>query len=64
MTFETHIRGLEKEEEVNKQRDKERERRVFRKNRDRFQVRGVSGSSLSVTAYEGTSGKRVVPVSD
>lgn len=38
LTFEEHIRSLEKEEEVNKQRDKDRERRTFRKNRDSFQV--------------------------
>ncbi len=38
LTFEEYIRSLEKEEEVNKQRDKDRERRTFRKNRDSFQV--------------------------
>ncbi|KAL5497081.1 hypothetical protein EMCRGX_G013480 [Ephydatia muelleri] len=38
VTFEDHIRQLEKEEEESKQKDRERERRKFRKNRDAFQA--------------------------
>ncbi len=38
VAFEEHIRSLEKEEDINKQRDRERERRTYRKNRDAFQV--------------------------
>lgn len=39
ITFEDHIRRLEREEEDSKLREKERERRKHRKNRDAFQVR-------------------------
>ena len=38
MTFEEHIRQLEKEEEESRGRERERERRKHRKNRDAFQV--------------------------
>jgi pre-mRNA-processing factor 40 len=38
IAFEDHIRGLEREEDDGKQKDRERERRKFRKNRDAFLV--------------------------
>ena len=38
MTFEDHVRQLEKEEDESKGRERERERRKHRKNRDAFQV--------------------------
>ena len=38
LTFEDHIRKLEREEEDAKLRDRDRERRNHRKNRDSFQV--------------------------
>ena len=38
IAFEDHIRSLEKEEDASKHRDRERERRKFRKNRDTFLV--------------------------
>ena len=37
LTFEDHIRHLEKEEDDSKQKERERERRKQRKNRDAFQ---------------------------
>lgn len=42
--FEEHIRALEKEEEEEKQKSLLRERRRQRKNRESFQVGGISGS--------------------
>ena len=42
ITFEDHIRRLEREEEDSKLREKERERRKHRKNRDAFQVKAAS----------------------
>ncbi len=36
VTFEEHIRRLEKDEDESKQRERERERRKQRKNRDSF----------------------------
>ena len=38
IAFEDHIRGLEREEDEGRQKDRERERRKFRKNRDAFLV--------------------------
>ena len=45
ITFEDHIRRLEREEEDSKLREKERERRKHRKNRDAFQVRTANQPS-------------------
>ena len=45
ITFEDHIRRLEREEEDSKLREKERERRKHRKNRDAFQVSLVNQPS-------------------
>ena len=42
IAFEDHIRALEKEEEGGRLRDRDRERRKFRKNRDSFLVGVVS----------------------
>lgn len=47
--FEEHIRALEKEEEEEKQKSLLRERRRQRKNRESFQVGGVSFSVLDVS---------------
>ena len=50
ITFEDHIRRLEREEEDSKLREKERERRKHRKNRDAFQVR-VAKSTISYSYH-------------
>ena len=44
ITFEDHIRRLEREEEESKLREKERERRKHRKNRDAFEVHESSSA--------------------
>ncbi len=41
VTFEEHIRGLEQQVEDKKVRDREYEKRAYRKNRDAFLVRNV-----------------------
>lgn len=50
--FEEHIRALEKEEEEEKQKSLLRERRRQRKNRESFQVGGVSFSARDVSRDE------------
>ena len=60
--FEDHIRRLEKEEEGSRQRDKERERRTYRKNRDCFLVgegrRGGGGGGGGRRGGRGGGGEK------
>lgn len=50
ITFEDHVRALEQEEDDNKARDREHEKRNYRKNRDSFQVRNkLMLTTVSIT---------------